>query len=98
MTRLKDRVAVVTGAAQGIGEACARRLAEEGARVLLSDLSAKGEAVAQAIRDEGGQAIFVAGDAGDPALIAKLVSEAEAQFGVIDACVCAAGIAPDTDF
>ena len=98
MTRLKDRVAIVTGGARGIGEACARRIATEGASVVITDLSGEGEAVAQAIRDEGGQALFIAGDASDSALIEQLVRNAEARFGVVDACVCAAGIAPDTDF
>ena len=54
--RLKDKVAIVTGAGQGIGEAYARRFAEEGARVVVADINAeKGAAVARAI---GGSAVF----------------------------------------
>ncbi|HLY80264.1 MAG TPA: SDR family NAD(P)-dependent oxidoreductase, partial [Caulobacteraceae bacterium] len=57
---LEDTVAIVTGGAQGIGEACVRRFVAEGARVVSADLSAaRGEAVAAEL---GEAAVFVAGD------------------------------------
>ncbi|MFC9749872.1 SDR family NAD(P)-dependent oxidoreductase [Streptomyces niveus] len=61
--RFHDRVAVVTGAASGIGAAAASRLAAEGAAVILADIdTAHGEAVAAGIRDNGGRADFVRAD------------------------------------
>ena len=57
--RVQDKVAIVTGAASGIGQACAMRLAEEGAAVLLTDLQdARGESVAADICRAGGRAIY----------------------------------------
>ena len=61
--RFQDKVVVVTGAAGGIGTAIATRFASEGARVVVTDVNAKGvEATAEAIRAEGGRARGVAGD------------------------------------
>ncbi|MFE4175882.1 SDR family NAD(P)-dependent oxidoreductase [Streptomyces sp. NPDC056909] len=64
--RFTDRVAVVTGAASGIGAATARRLAAEGAAVILADIAKeRGEAVAADIRAAGGRAAFVPADVSD---------------------------------
>ncbi|MFJ4918902.1 SDR family NAD(P)-dependent oxidoreductase [Streptomyces sp. NPDC088725] len=61
--RFTDRVAVVTGAASGIGAATARRLAAEGAAVVLADIAEeRGEAVAARVREDGGRATFVTAD------------------------------------
>ncbi|HEX7786928.1 MAG TPA: SDR family NAD(P)-dependent oxidoreductase, partial [Methylomirabilota bacterium] len=63
MARLADKVAVVTGAAHGLGRAIAERLAGEGARVVLGDIDAGGlERTTGAIAQAGGQAASVAGD------------------------------------
>ena len=64
--RLKDKVALVTGASSGIGAATARMFAREGARVAVADIAEDaGRKVADEIRAEGGQAIFVALDVTD---------------------------------
>ena len=58
--RLAGKVTIITGSAQGIGLACGERFARDGARVVLSDINAeKGEAAAEAIREKGGDAIFI---------------------------------------
>jgi len=97
--RLKDRVAVVTGAARGIGFACAQRFAEEGARVVLSDIAETGLEEATARLAEAGHdvAAFRA-DASAPAEIDKLVDFARERFGAIDIMLNNAGIALTQDF
>ncbi len=66
--RLRDKVAVITGASAGIGRACAERFAAEGAKVVLSDIDVtRGEEAAEAIQASGGDALFVACDVGDKA-------------------------------
>ena len=69
--RLKDKVAIITGAGQGIGRACAAAFAREGARIVIADRNAdQGEAVAAHISDQGGEAIFVQVDVAQPAQVA----------------------------
>lgn len=83
--RLAGKAAIVTGAASGIGAATATVFAREGARVLLADRDAeRGEAVAQAIRHAGGEAIFHAADMGDLAAIDAMAAAAATAFGRID--------------
>lgn len=97
--RLKDKVAVVTGAAAGIGLACAKCFAEEGAKVVLSDIDAtKGEAAAEAIQESGADAFFVACDVGDKAQVEALIERAVAGFGRLDSLVANAGIVHACDF
>ncbi|NEB76625.1 SDR family oxidoreductase [Streptomyces sp. SID14478] len=68
MERFTDQVAVVTGAAAGIGAATARRLAAEGAAVVLTDIDAEhGERTAQGLREQGARAAFVRADVADEA-------------------------------
>jgi len=90
-----DRVAVVTGAASGIGRALARRLAAEGARgVVVADLDGSGaEAVAEGI---GERALAVACDVSDDDQVAQLIDRAEAAFGPIDLFCANAGIGHGT--
>ena len=74
MTRLTGKVAIVTGAGNGIGRACARRFAADGAAVALADINVEaGEAAAEGIRAEGGKAIFVETDVTKREAIAALV-------------------------
>jgi NAD(P)-dependent dehydrogenase (short-subunit alcohol dehydrogenase family) len=91
--RLDGRIAVVTGSATGIGRAIALRLAAEGARVVVADRKAElGEGTASAIRDSGGEAIFVACDVADSGQVRALMESAVTRFGRIDALVSNAGI------
>jgi NAD(P)-dependent dehydrogenase (short-subunit alcohol dehydrogenase family) len=85
------RVAVVTGAARGIGQAIALRLAETGHALALGDMRDAGETVA-AIRDAGGEALGVRCDLGSPEGVGLLVHEVEARFGRCDVLVNCAGL------
>ena len=97
--RLEGKVAVVTGAARGIGAACARRFAAEGAAVVVADiLEEEGEATAQAIRDEGAAAAFIPCDTGDASRARALVERTLARHGRIDVLVNNAGIFTIADF
>jgi NAD(P)-dependent dehydrogenase (short-subunit alcohol dehydrogenase family) len=90
---LTGHVVLVTGAAQGIGEATARECAARGAAVVLADQQCeKGEQVAAAIRAAGGTAEFVQADVRDDAQVAAVVDRVREQFGRLDALVCAAGV------
>jgi NAD(P)-dependent dehydrogenase (short-subunit alcohol dehydrogenase family) len=91
--KFADKVAVVTGAAQGIGEIYARRLATEGAAVVIADLAAdKGKAVADGIAADGGRALFVETDVSSPESADALASATVAEFGGIDYLVNNAAI------
>ena len=92
---LGNRVALVTGSAQGIGEAVARFLAAEGARLSLCDINAeKGEAVRQSLEDAGGDALFTKVDMAKSDDIRKVVDATRERFGRIDILVNNAGICP----
>ena len=91
---LQGRVAIVTGGAQGIGEACARRFAREGARVVIADVA---DARGQALADELG-ARYVHCDVGDKAQVDALVAQAVQAHGRIDVLVNNAGIFRAADF
>lgn len=83
----------ITGAADGMGRATARVFAADGARVAVTDVNAEGaEKVAAEIRAEGGDARAWALDVSDPAAIARVVGEAAAAFGGLDAIVNNAGV------
>ena len=93
MGRLQDRVALVTGAASGIGRASAKVFAAEGAKVVVFDRAANVEETAEAIRAAGGAAIALTGDAGDEADVVKAVQTALEKFGGLDVCYANAGVA-----
>jgi NAD(P)-dependent dehydrogenase (short-subunit alcohol dehydrogenase family) len=90
---LADRVAVVTGGGHGIGRAYARRLAEDGAAVVVAEIDADaGKQTAEQIVDAGGRALAVATDVSDAGSLAAMVDAATAEFGRIDILVNNAAI------
>jgi len=91
--KLAGKVAIVTGAARGIGRAIARRLAEDGAAVVVADLNEPGAlAVAQEIEQVGGQALAVRVDVAEESGPASLVTRTVERFGRLDIMVANAGI------
>ncbi|HVN75863.1 MAG TPA: glucose 1-dehydrogenase [Thermoanaerobaculaceae bacterium] len=93
MNRVKGKVALITGAAMGIGQACAEVLATEGAAVVLSDVNvATGKDAATAIEKALGQAIFCEHDVGDEKAWQRVVSETIVAYGRLDILVNNAGI------
>ncbi len=91
--RVAGKVALVTGGASGLGAESARRLAREGAAVLLTDLAVEaGEAVARAITEAGGRAAFLAQDVTDEGDWARVVAGAVERFGKLDVLVNNAGV------
>jgi NAD(P)-dependent dehydrogenase (short-subunit alcohol dehydrogenase family) len=93
------RVAIVTGAAQGIGEAYARALADCGAAVVIADISEdRGGAVAKDICASGGQAVFARTDVSDPDSARAMAAHAMEHFGGIDYLVNNAAIYGDMQF
>lgn len=94
---LAGKVALITGAATGIGRATARLCAAEGARVVVSDVDeSRGEETRRAIEDAGGEAIFCAADVADEARVAALVEHCVERFGRLDCAVNNAGVAGPT--
>jgi NAD(P)-dependent dehydrogenase (short-subunit alcohol dehydrogenase family) len=93
MARVSGKVALVTGAASGIGRACAEILAREGAEVILTDVQASGEEVAVTIRNSGGKARFIHHDVASESEWIDVIASVEKQSGRLDILVNNAGIA-----
>jgi NAD(P)-dependent dehydrogenase (short-subunit alcohol dehydrogenase family) len=92
--QVQDKVAYVTGGASGIGAACARTLAREGAKVVITDLDdARGAALAAEITAAGGSALYLHQDVTDEAGWADAIATAEKTFGGLHILVANAGIA-----
>src|SRR6478672_13255556 len=90
--RVQDKSIIVTGAGQGIGEGIAKRLAQEGARVIVNDIQpALGEKVTAAIRASGGRASFFRADVTKSADMKALVQAAVERHGKLDVMVNNAG-------
>src|SRR5262245_1933369 len=95
LMRLKDKVALVTGAGSGIGKAIAERFAEEGARVVVNYHSGgkhNGADVADAITKTGGTAVAIAAEVYERTDVNRMVQQTVERFGRLDVAVCNAGI------
>jgi NAD(P)-dependent dehydrogenase (short-subunit alcohol dehydrogenase family) len=96
MERLKDKVAIITGAAAGIGEATARLFAQEGAAVTLCDLAMDPlNKVVESIKAEGGKAIAVKCNVGSEEDVKAMVAATIEAFGKVDILINNAGITRD---
>ncbi len=93
--KLAEKVAIVTGATQGIGLACAERLVREGARVMLVDIKPEGE---QAALQLGDAARFFAADVSNKADVDAMIAATLQQFGRIDILINNAGVTHAADF
>lgn len=90
---LSGKVVLITGGANGIGEATARLCVERGAAVVIADMSREaGERAAQALRNNGSQADFVATDVRDAAQVSALMDFVKQRHGRLDKLICAAGV------
>src|SRR5262245_36456796 len=101
MPRLNDRVALVTGAARGLGEAIAARLLDEGARLAVCDVDGPElEAAAQRFRSKHGadRVLAQTTDVSEPRAVTALVAEIEKRWGRLDMLVNNAGIADFSPF
>lgn len=93
MRGLKDKVAIVTGGAMGIGRAAAVRLAAEGVSVVIADIAAEADETVRMTRDAGQEGMYVRVDVGDEEQVRGMVDLAVSRFGSVDILFANAGIA-----
>jgi 3-oxoacyl-[acyl-carrier protein] reductase len=93
--RLKDKIALITGGANGIGLATVQRFVKEGAKVILWDVADKGNEVAERLRKEGHEVIFKKVSVTDQGEVVAAVAEARGLMGRIDILINNAGITRD---
>ena len=92
---LNGRVAIVTGGSKGIGRAICERLAEHGAKVVVSSRKVEAcEVVAAGIRERGGEAVAKACHIGRKEDLQALVDDTKARWGKVDILVCNAAVTP----
>ena len=93
LEQLQGRVAIVTGAGQGMGRAVARALAARGAKVVVNDMRAESaEATAAELRASGGAALAIPADVIDPAAVRAMVERTVAHFGAVHILINNAGV------
>ncbi|HTF27373.1 MAG TPA: SDR family NAD(P)-dependent oxidoreductase, partial [Flavitalea sp.] len=100
MNRLENKIAFITGGGRGMGADITKRLAAEGASVVLtySKSKTKAEGVAEEINNSGGKAIAIKADSGDTQAVTDAVNKTISEFGRIDILVNNAGIYIGKDF
>lgn len=100
MKRFEDKVVLVTGSSQGIGAACALRLASEGADIILNGrkLDERGKGIITRITDMGQRATFLEADVSDYHNVVKLVNDAVKVYGKLDILVNNAGVEKNHNF
>ncbi|MBN2061015.1 MAG: SDR family oxidoreductase [Deltaproteobacteria bacterium] len=93
--RLKDKVAIITGAGSGMGQAAAILFAKEGAKVVVADIKTDlGEKTVNMVKDDGGEAIFIAVDVSKEKEVENMVDTTVKEYGKLDIIYNNAGIAP----
>lgn len=96
--RVAGKVAMITGAASGLGEAMSQLLAREGATVVVADIAVEaGEKLTQTIRETGGEALFVPLDVADEAQWETAMNTVQNRYGRLNVLVNNAGIGPEGD-
>ncbi len=96
---ISEKIAIITGGAKGIGLACAERLANDGAKVVIADVNeSEGETSCEAIRAAGGQATFIHCDVGKKLDVRNMVTAVIDMHGQIDILINNAGIIAGGDF
>jgi 3-oxoacyl-[acyl-carrier protein] reductase len=98
MVRLKDKTAVITGGAGDLGQGMALKFADEGADLVVNDLSfMAAEDVCEKVKEKGRKALPFQGDVTDFPAMERLFAETIKRFGKVDILVCSAGLRQDTD-
>src|SRR5690349_12259243 len=96
--RLKDKVCIITGGASGMGKVASQLFAKEGAKVVATDIQeSAGKETVDAIKAQGGQALFVRADVSQEKDCERMVAEAVRAFGAVDVLYNNAGIFPQDD-
>jgi 3-oxoacyl-[acyl-carrier protein] reductase len=93
--RLKEKIALITGGANGIGLATVTRFAKEGAKIIFWDVSDKGNEIAAQLKKDGHEVLFKKVSVTNEDEVQKAVAEAKAHFGRIDILINNAGITKD---